>query len=176
MVTNIDTSLKSTKCLVKKHVRDPCTICHYLLIFSKSFNLWLSIHHSTIKKLLVSNLRVFLWPSRVHMSQHSHQIVLGRAFILDQVTHSCSFSSHCHTPERRAVRWLVWSFRFEHSPLGFHEKGRAYEDIRQFYGLLYSTAIYRSLLHTHTWIQKRAKPGIGIRSELLAIWNKTSPW
>lgn len=38
----------------------------------------------------------------------------------------------------------------EHAPLGFHEKGRAHEDIKCFYGLLYSSGIYRSYTYTHT--------------------------
>ena len=40
-----------------------------------------------------------------------------------------------------------------------------------FYGLLCSAGIY----HSHTEVQERARPGIGIRSELLATWKKAPP-
>lgn len=38
-----------------------------------------------------------------------------------------------------------------------------------FYGLLCS------IYHSHTQVQERAKPGIGIRSGLLATWKKAPP-
>lgn len=52
----------------------------------------------------------------------------------------------------------------------FHEKGRAHEDIKRFYGLLCSADT-----HTHTHTEKREKLGIGIRSELLDTWAKAPP-
>ena len=86
---------------------------------------------------------------------------------------------------RVGLRWLVWSFSLLWAPSWVSRKKKGGEwggrqggrrgwlctrTSNGFYSLLCS------IYHSHTQVQERAKPGIGIRSELLATWKKAPPW